>query len=75
MSPSADHEDDDLSRSPALAVRLVLVVALASALTWVVCRSFGLGGASAYGVVISGLIVRPRFDRWPPAVFVLLRSS
>jgi len=72
LSQPADREGDDLSRSPAWAARLVLVVALASALTWVICRSFGLGGASAYGVVISALIVRPRFDRWPPAVFVLL---
>ena len=72
MSQPADREGDDLSCSPAWAGRLVLVVALASALTWVICRSFGLGGASAYGVVISALIVRPRFDRWPPAVFVLL---
>jgi hypothetical protein len=47
LSQSADHQDDDLRRNPALAARLVLVVALASALTWVVCMSFGLGGASA----------------------------
>jgi len=57
---------------PTQALRLVLTVALASALTWAICRSFGLGGATAYGVVIAALIVRPRFDRWPPAVFVLL---
>jgi len=54
------------------ALRLVLVVGLAGALTWAICRSFGLGGATAYGVVVAALIVRPRFDRWPPAVFVLL---
>lgn len=53
-------------------LRLVLVVGLAAALTWVICHSLGLGGATAYGVVVSALIVRPRFDRWPPAVFVLL---
>ncbi len=55
-----------------LALRLVLVVGLASALTWVISQSFGLGGASPYGVVVAALIVRPRFDRWPPAIFVLL---
>ena len=55
-----------------LALRLVLVVGLAGALTWAICRSFGLGGATAYGVVVAALIIRPRFDRWPPAVFVLL---
>ena len=54
------------------ALRLMLVIALASALTWAICRSLGLGGATAYGVVVAALIVRPRFDRWPPAVFVLL---
>ena len=58
--------------APARALRLVLVVAVASALTWAICNTFGLGGASAYGVVVASLIVRPRFDRWPPAVFVLL---
>ncbi len=57
---------------PSRALRLVLVVGLAGALTWAICRSFGLGGATAYGVVVAALIVRPRFDRWPAAVFVLL---
>ncbi len=55
-----------------VALRLVLVVGLASALTWVISQSFGLGGASPYGVVVAALMVRPRFDRWPPAIFVLL---
>ena len=75
-SRPAESGPPSAADSPAVAsiraLRLVLVVALASALTWAICRSFGLGGASAYGVVISALIVRPRFDRWPPAVFVLL---
>jgi len=60
------------AQSQAQNLRLVIVVGLASALTWVICESFGLGGASPYGVVVAALIVRPRFDRWPPAVFVLL---
>ena len=65
-------ESDHQASEPTLALRLMLVIALASALTWAICNSFGLGGATAYGVVVAALIVRPRFDRWPPAVFVLL---
>ena len=53
-------------------VRLVLAVALASGLTWVICHSLGLGSATPYGVVIAALFLRPGFDRWPPPVFVLL---
>ncbi len=53
-------------------LRLVLAVALASALTWVICHTVGLGPATPYGVVVAALFVRPGFDRWPPPVFVLL---
>jgi uncharacterized membrane protein YgaE (UPF0421/DUF939 family) len=53
-------------------VRLCLCIALVSALTWAVCGALGLGGGTPYGVVIGALMVRPRFDRWPPAVFALL---
>lgn len=57
---------------PARELRLVLCVALVSAITWVICRAVGLGGGTPYGVVIGALMVRPRFDRWPPPVFLLL---
>lgn len=53
-------------------LRLVVAVALASGLTWVICHSLGLGSATPYGVVIAALFLRPGFDRWPPPVFVLL---
>ncbi len=75
MSSPVETDDSLPGRAPGqatLALRLVLVVGLAGALTWAICRSFGLGGATAYGVVVAALIIRPRFDRWPPAVFVLL---
>jgi uncharacterized membrane protein YgaE (UPF0421/DUF939 family) len=51
---------------------LVLAVALASGLTWVICHAVGLGSATPYGVVVAALFIRPGFDRWPPPVFVLL---
>jgi len=77
LSPAADRDpapgaEGRPGESSGLALRLVLVVGLATALTWVICQSFNMGGASPYGVVVAALIVRPRFDRWPPAVFVLL---
>ena len=53
-------------------LRLVLAVALACGLTWVICHAVGLGSATPYGVVVAALFVRPGFDRWPPPVFVLL---
>ena len=53
-------------------LRLVLAVALASGLTWVVCHGLGLGSATPYGVVVAVLFLRPEFDRWPPPVFLLL---
>ncbi len=53
-------------------LRLVLAVALASGLTWVICHAVGLGSATPYGVVVAALFIRPGFDRWPPPVFVLL---
>jgi len=53
-------------------LRLVLAVALASGLTWVICHGVGLGSATPYGVVVAALFIRPGFDRWPPPVFVLL---
>jgi len=60
--------------SPAVSrrLRLVLAVALASGLTWVICHALGLGSATPYGVVVSVLFLRPAFDRWPPPVFLLL---
>lgn len=57
---------------PLRGARLVLSVALATALTWSVCRTLGLGGGAAYGVVVAAVIVRPDFSRWPPPLFVLL---
>jgi uncharacterized membrane protein YgaE (UPF0421/DUF939 family) len=57
---------------PLRGLRLVLVVALATALTWSVCHALGLGSGAAYGVVVAAVIVRPDFSRWPPPLFVLL---
>jgi uncharacterized membrane protein YgaE (UPF0421/DUF939 family) len=68
MTPVAKEPAAPWHRS----LRLVLCIALASGLTWSICRSFGLGGATPYGVVIAALMVRPRFDRWPAPVFLLL---
>jgi uncharacterized membrane protein YgaE (UPF0421/DUF939 family) len=53
-------------------LRLVATVGLACGITWAICHTFGLGEATPYGVVIAAVMVRPRFDRWPPPVFVLL---
>lgn len=53
-------------------LRLVLAVALASGLTWSISHSFGLGSATAYGVVITAVFIRPDFSSWPRPVFVLL---
>ena len=64
--------DEPERRAPARELRLVLCIALASALTWAVCGALGLGGGTPYGVVIAALMVRPRFDHWPAPVFVLL---
>jgi uncharacterized membrane protein YgaE (UPF0421/DUF939 family) len=58
--------------APLRGLRLTLVVALATALTWSACHSLGLSGGAAYGVVVAAVIVRPDFSRWPPPVFVLL---
>jgi uncharacterized membrane protein YgaE (UPF0421/DUF939 family) len=57
---------------PLRSLRLVLVVGLATSLTWSVCHALGLGGGAAYGVVVAAVIVRPDFSRWPAAIFVLL---
>ena len=54
------------------ALRLVATVGLACGITWAICHTLGLGGATAYGVVVAALVVRPRFDHWPRPVFVLL---
>lgn len=56
----------------AQSLRLVLVVALATSLTWATCHTLGLGSGAAYGVVLAAVIIRPDFGRWPPAVFVLV---
>lgn len=53
-------------------LRLSVCIGLVSALTWSVCGALGLGGGTPYGVVIGALMVRPRFDHWPAAVFGLL---
>ena len=50
----------------------MLSVSLASALTWAICPTLGLGSATPYGVVVAALFIRPAFDRWPPPVYVLL---
>ncbi len=68
MIPAAKEPAAPWHRS----LRLVLCIALAAGLTWSICHSFGLGGATPYGVVIAALMVRPRFDRWPAPVFRLL---
>lgn len=59
-------------RHPLQSARLVLCVALASALTWAICRSVGLESATPYGVVLAAVFIRPEFDRWPKPIFVLL---
>jgi uncharacterized membrane protein YgaE (UPF0421/DUF939 family) len=61
-----------LNREAFRRLRLVVAVALASGLVWVICRSLGLGSATPYGVVVAALFIRPAFDRWPPPVFLLL---
>ena len=53
-------------------LRLVASVGLACGITWAICHGLGLGEATPYGVVIAAVMVRPRFDRWPRPVFVLL---
>ena len=53
-------------------LRRVATVAMACGVTWAICQALGLGGATPYGVVIAAVLVRPGFDRWPRAVFVLL---
>jgi uncharacterized membrane protein YgaE (UPF0421/DUF939 family) len=53
-------------------LRLVATVGLACGITWTICHALGLGEATPYGVVIAAVMVRPRFDRWPRPVFVLL---
>lgn len=54
------------------APRLVLVVGLATALTWSACHALGVGSGGAYGVVVAAVLMRPDFRRLPPPVFVLL---
>jgi len=54
------------------ALRLVATVALACGISWAVCQTLGLAGATPYGVVIAAVMVRPRFDSWPRPVFLLL---
>jgi uncharacterized membrane protein YgaE (UPF0421/DUF939 family) len=62
-----------LSQSaPLRALRLVLVVGLATALTWSACHALGIGSGAAYGVVVAAVMVRPDFRRLPPPLFVLL---
>ncbi len=58
--------------APLRAPRLVLVVALSTALTWATCHALGVGGGAPYGVVVAAVMVRPDFRRLPPPVFVLL---
>ena len=53
-------------------LRLVATVGLTCGITWAICHGLGLGEATPYGVVIAAVMVRPRFDRWPRPVFVLL---
>jgi uncharacterized membrane protein YgaE (UPF0421/DUF939 family) len=50
----------------------VLVVGLATALTWSACHALGIGSGAAYGVVVAAVMVRPDFRRLPPPLFVLL---
>ncbi len=69
MTAERGRPDPD---APARPLRLILCIALVSALTWAVCGALGLGSGTPYGVVIAALMVRPRFDHWPPPVFVLL---
>ena len=58
--------------APLRALRLVLVVGLATALTWSACHALGIGSGAAYGVVVAAVMVRPDFRRLPPPLFVLL---
>jgi len=62
----------EASPAPLRSQRLVVVVALATALTWSICHALGLGNGAAYGVVLAAVMVRPDFDRWPPPIFVLV---
>jgi hypothetical protein len=55
------------------ALRLGLVIGLATALTKAIADTLGLGAEPvAYGVVIAALVIRPDFKRWPGALYPVL---
>ena len=53
-------------------LRLVVGVAIATALTWTLCQTLGMASAAPYGVVIAAVLMRPDFESWPKPIFVLL---
>ncbi|MEB3332854.1 MAG: FUSC family protein [Synechococcaceae cyanobacterium] len=55
-----------------LGLRRLLSIGLACGLTWTLGHTFELGSATAYGVVIAAVMIRPAFDHWPKPVYVLL---
>jgi len=56
-----------------LDLRAALVIALAAAMSDAACQGVGIsGGSVAYGAVISALVVRPDFSRWPLKIYPVL---
>ncbi len=54
-------------------LRAALVIGLAAALTKALAHTLGFGSEPvAYGVVVSVLVVRPDFQRWPSALYPVL---
>ena len=54
-------------------LRGALVIGLAAAFTSAAALGLGLSGSSvAFGAVISALVVRPDFSRWPAAIYPVL---
>ena len=56
-----------------LGLRAALVIGLTAALTKALADTLGIGSEPvAYGVVVSVLVVRPDFQRWPAALYPVL---
>ena len=59
-----------MGNDQALALRSVLVIGLASALSYAICGGLSLDGEpAAFAAVIAALVVRPDFSRWPVAFY------
>ena len=62
-----------MTRDQALALRAVLVIGLASALSYAICGGLTLDGQpAAFAAVIAALVVRPDFSRWPLSFYGIL---